>query len=91
MPLYMALCTDKPGALDIRKANREAHLAYVAETGCVVLAGPLLDEAGEMAGSLIILDLPDIEAAKAWGAADPYAQAGLFESVRLQEWKRVVG
>ncbi len=91
MPLYMLLCTDRHGALDIRKANRAAHLDYVAETGCVVLAGPVLDEAGEMAGSLIILDLPDIEAVRAWGAQDPYAQAGLFESVRAQEWKRVIG
>ena len=91
MPLYMMLCTDKPGALELRKATREAHLAYVAETGCVVQAGPLLDAAGEMAGSLIVLDLPDMEAAKLWGANDPYAKAGLFDAVRVQEWKKVIG
>ncbi|WP_175546823.1 YciI family protein [Natronohydrobacter thiooxidans] len=91
MPLYMMVCTDKPGALYLRKSTREAHLAYIAQTGCVAQAGPLLDEAGEMAGSLIVLDLPDLEAAKAWGEQDPYAQAGLFESVRLQEWKKVIG
>ena len=91
MPLYMMLCTDKPGALELRKTTREAHLAYVAETGCVMQAGPLLDAAGEMAGSLIVLDVADLEAAKAWGAQDPYAQAGVFESVRVQEWKKVIG
>ncbi|MFU8899634.1 MAG: YciI family protein [Roseinatronobacter sp.] len=91
MPLYMMLCTDKPGALELRKATREAHLAYVAETGCVVQAGPLLDDAGEMAGSLIVLDLPDIDAATHWGANDPYAKAGLFDTVRVQEWKKVIG
>ncbi len=91
MPLYMMLCTDKPDALELRKSTRAAHLAYVAQTGCVLQAGPLLDAQGAMAGSLIVLDLPDIEAAKAWGAGDPYAQAGLFESVRLQEWKKVIG
>ncbi|MFN7002728.1 MAG: YciI family protein [Roseinatronobacter sp.] len=91
MPLYMMVCTDKPGALALRKSTREAHLAYIAETGCVMQAGPLLNEAGEMAGSLIVLDLPDLEAAKNWGAQDPYTLAGLFESVRLQEWKKVIG
>lgn len=91
MPLYMMLCTDKPGALELRKATREAHLSYVAQTGCVAQAGPLLDDAGEMAGSLIVLDVPDIEAAKQWGAQDPYALAGLFEAVRVQEWKKVIG
>ena len=91
MPLYMMVCTDKPGALELRKSTREAHLAYIAETGCVTQAGPLLDAAGQMAGSLIVLDLPDLDAAKSWGAQDPYAQAGLFEAVRVQEWKKVIG
>lgn len=91
MPLYMMVCTDKPGALELRKSTREAHLAYIAQTGCVAQAGPLLDDTGEMAGSLIVLDLPDLDAAKAWGEQDPYALAGLFESVRLQEWKKVIG
>lgn len=91
MPLYMMLCTDKPDALDLRKATREAHLAYVAETGCVVQAGPLLDDAGDMAGSLIVLERPNIEAAKHWGANDPYAKAGLFDAVHVQEWKKVIG
>ncbi|MGY6547485.1 MAG: YciI family protein [Roseinatronobacter sp.] len=91
MPLYMMLCTDRPGALELRKSTREAHLGYIAQTGCVVQAGPLLDSDGQMAGSLIVLDLPDLAAAKAWGAADPYAAAGLFDSVRVQEWKKVIG
>ncbi len=91
MPLFMMHCTDKSGALDIRKANRASHLDYIAATGCVVQAGPLLDADGEMAGSLIILDLPDMAAAQAWGASDPYALAGLFASVHVQEWKRVIG
>jgi len=87
----MMVCTDKPGALDLRKATREAHLAYVRDTGCVVQAGPLLDDAGEMAGSLIVLDLPDLTAALEWGEGDPYAKAGLFVDVRVQEWKKVIG
>ncbi|MBR3370889.1 MAG: YciI family protein [Rhodobacteraceae bacterium] len=91
MPLFMMVCTDKAGALDIRKANRQAHLDYIAQTGCVQMAGPLLDDAGEMAGSLIVLELPDMAAAVAWGAQDPYAKAGLFEAVRVQEWKKVIG
>jgi uncharacterized protein YciI len=30
-------------------------------------------------------------AAQDWAANDPYARAGLFAEVRLQEWKKVVG
>ena len=82
---------DKPGHLSVRKANRDAHLAYVEETGVVAQAGPLLDSDGEMCGSLVILDVPDMAAAEAWAAGDPYARAGLFETVSLDTWKKVIG
>jgi len=82
---------DKPGALDVRLANREAHLAYIEATGVVDQAGPILDDAGQMCGSIIILDVDSMTDAEAWAADDPYAKAGLFESVTLQAWKRVIG
>ncbi|MFZ1469787.1 MAG: YciI family protein [Paracoccaceae bacterium] len=85
------ICTDKPGHLEVRKANREAHLSYIAATGVVEMAGPFLDDAGGMCGSLVMLDVPDLQAAQAWAAADPYAKAGLFESVVIREWKKVIG
>ena len=44
-----------------------------------------------MSGSLVILDVPDMDAARSWAENDPYAKAGLFETVVLSEWKKVVG
>ena len=85
------ICQDKPGALQTRIDNRAAHLAYITETGIVDLAGPFLNADGQMTGSLIVLNVDDMAQAQAWAAADPYAMAGLFASVSLQEWKRVVG
>lgn len=89
--LIALIAYDKPGALDIRKANRDAHIAYLDGTGAVHLAGPMLNEDGEMCGSMIVLDLPDMKAAQDWADGDPYAKAGLFESVTLREWKKVRG
>ena len=54
-------------------------------------AGPFIDAAGQMCGSLIVLNVGSKAEAEAWAAADPYAQAGLFASVMIQEWKRVIG
>lgn len=89
--LVALVAMDKPNALDLRKANRDAHLAYVDETGCVHFGGPMLDEDGGMVGSLIVLDVPDMETARGWAENDPYAKAGLFGSVVLREWKKVRG
>lgn len=90
MPLFALICTDKDGHEDLRKANRDAHLAYLADTDCVTFAGPFLND-GTMVGSLVVISADDRAAAEAWAAGDPYAQAGLFDKVRIEEWKRVIG
>jgi uncharacterized protein len=85
------ICQDKPGHLRVRLDNRAAHLAYIADTGIVDLAGPLVGDGGEMNGSLIVLNVDMMDQARDWAAGDPYAKAGLFASVTLTEWKRVIG
>lgn len=90
MPLYAVICKDRADALQTRLANREAHLAHIRDSGMVSMAGPLLID-GEMRGSLVVLDAPDLASAKAWSAGDPYLAAGLFESVEVIEWKKVIG
>ena len=90
MMLIALIARDKPGALQTRLDNREAHIAYLKETGVVSQAGPLLDEDGNMAGSLVILDVEDMAQAQDWASNDPYAKAGLFGSVDLIEWKKVI-
>jgi hypothetical protein len=89
--LVALFARDKDGALQTRKDNRQAHLDYIEATGVVTQAGPLLDEAGEMCGSLVVLDVADMDAARNWAENDPYAQAGLFASVTLTAWKKVIG
>jgi uncharacterized protein len=84
-------CHDKPGALQVRKDNRAAHLAYIEATGVVEMAGPLLSPEGEMNGSLVVLNVETLAQAQDWAANDPYATAGLFASVTITEWKKVVG
>jgi uncharacterized protein YciI len=85
------ICRDRPGALAVRMENRPAHVDYLKATGVVEMAGPFLNEAREMTGSLIVLEVASLAEARAWAAADPYAKAGLFEEVRIQEWKKVIG
>ncbi len=89
--LIALIARDKPGALQVRLDNRAAHLAYIEETGCVAQAGPLLDQEGNMCGSLVILEVEDMAAGEAWAANDPYAKAGLFETTDLVTWKKVIG
>ncbi len=88
--LFAVMCDDKPGAIEVRKANRPAHVEYLKTSGPVRQAGPFLDAEGQMVGSLVIIDVPDQAAADAWAANDPYALAGLFASVSIRPWNRVI-
>ena len=84
------ICIDKPGHLRVRQENRAAHLAYIEATGVVEMAGPFL-EGDAMCGSLVVLEVENLDAAKDWAAGDPYAKAGLFASVDIRAWKKVIG
>jgi uncharacterized protein YciI len=90
MMLIALIARDHPGALQTRLDNRDAHIAYLKETGVVSQAGPLLNHEGEMVGSLVILDVEDMEAAQEWANNDPYAKAELFSGVELIPWKKVI-
>jgi uncharacterized protein YciI len=91
MPYFAIHCIDKPDSSDLRAANRPAHLAHLATVAHnVLVAGPLLRPDGRAMGSLLIVDFDDREAAIAFSTADPYHQAGLFESRSITNWHKVM-
>lgn len=89
--LYVIHCFDKPSALQVRLDNRPAHVDYLKSFDeSLFAAGPTLDADGNMNGSLVILDVASQSEAEAFATNDPYAQAGLFENVSIQPWKKVL-
>lgn len=88
--LIAVIAQDKPGALQIRLDTRAAHVAYLKGSDAVTQAGALLDDDGQMCGSLVVLEVADMAAAKAWVAEDPYGKVGLFQKVELIQWNKVI-
>jgi uncharacterized protein YciI len=92
MALFVLVCIDKPESLALRMATRQAHFDYIgSRAGVLRLGGPFLDEAGEMAGSLMIIEATDLAEAEAFSAGDPYRKAGLFQSVDIRPWRATFG
>jgi hypothetical protein len=87
MPLFVVIATDKENSLPLRTATRDAHFAYARETNVIRIGGPFLNSKEEMAGSLIIFEAADLDAAKRWHANDPYVKAGLFAHSEVRPWK----
>ncbi|MGL5047756.1 MAG: YciI family protein [Shewanella sp.] len=96
---YMISAQDVDNSLENRLAARPAHLARLqnlADEGRLLIAGPhpAIDsenpgDAG-FSGSLVVADFESLEAAKHWADADPYIEAGVYQSVVVKPFKRVL-
>ena len=90
---FIIYSDDKPDSLHIRQAAREDHLAWLKFESDVklLIAGPWLDDAGVMRGSLLIVEAVDKQTVLDWLAGDPYKAAGLTASVMVKAYKWVIG
>ena len=93
MPLFCLHCLDKTdGGAEARAIARPAHLAWAGGLGSIVrMVGPLLDEAGNMRGSIFLIEAEDLAAAKAIHQQDPYVSGGVFGQVHIHETRWALG
>jgi uncharacterized protein YciI len=89
MAQFVAICPDVKDGLSRRMAVREQHLAYVRTLppGFIRLAGPFLDEGGQMCGSMFIFEADERAAVEAYFAKDPYVTGGVFERVDIKPFR----
>jgi uncharacterized protein len=96
---YVIKATDHPNSLDARLKARPAHLQRLIELkqhGRLLLAGPLPavdnDDPGPAGytGSLIVAEFGSLDQAKAWANADPYISAGVYATVSVEPFRKVL-
>ena len=97
--LYAIISQDVENSLEKRLSVRPAHverLQTLKEQGHLILAGPhpAIDnnEPGPagFTGSLIVAEFDSLEAAQAWADDDPYIKAGVYDSVIVKPFKKVL-
>lgn len=94
--LFIVHCLDREAALPVRMEHYQAHRDYLATMDSgplrIVMSGPLVSDDGEtMIGSLFLLEATGREAVEAFNRADPFHQAGIWESVRIHAFDKRVG
>lgn len=89
--LFALICTDKPNSVELRMKVRPDHVAFLNALGSnMKTAGPFTDEQGAPTGSLVIIEADNLAAAQTIAESDPYAIAGLFQSVDIRPWKWLI-
>jgi uncharacterized protein len=84
--LVMAKDGSDEGALERRKRTRPTHLAAIGplvDAGNVLVGGAILDDAGDMVGSMLLVDFPDRSEVDAWLGADPYVTEGVWREIEV--------
>lgn len=96
---YAIRGTDIAASLEKRKATRSAHLArleQLRDAGRLLLAGPFpaidAEDPGPagFTGSLIVAEFDSLEDARTWAQADPYVAAGVYATVDVQPFRKVL-
>jgi uncharacterized protein YciI len=96
---YVIKGTDRPESLEQRLSERPQHLRRLQalqQEGRLLLAGPLpaidCEDPGPagFTGSLIVAEFDSLEDAENWAQADPYVTAGVYRSVTVEPFRRVL-
>ncbi len=88
---YVIHAYDYPNSLDKRMAARSAHLDYARKlkaSGQFILGGALLDEAGQMIGSMLMLTLDTDDQLQEYLRTDPYIVQGVWEKVDVKPFRQ---
>ncbi len=96
---YMIYAQDIENSLDKRMAARPAHLERLQllnDQGRLLVAGPTpaIDSedpgAAGFTGSLVIAEFDSLIIAQQWADSDPYVSAGVYVSVTVKPYKKVL-
>ncbi len=88
---FIVTARDGAGMLERRLAVRPRHLENLQKIkGTVLCAGGLLDEAGRMKGSVLVLDMESREALDEYLAGEPYMTEKVWEKIDVERMNVVI-
>jgi hypothetical protein len=88
---FVITAYDGAGMLAKRMEVRPRHLEGMARiAGHVLCAGGLLDEAGKMKGSVLVMEFRDREELDAYLAQEPYVLEHVWERIEIERMNVVL-
>jgi uncharacterized protein YciI len=85
--LYALIAHDRPNGLARRQEVRPEHLKHLDSLGSrLVLAGPFLDDNGDMTGSIVVIEAESLEDAQATFNSDPFVVKSVFDQITIKRW-----
>ncbi len=90
--LYAIIAHDNPGAEEARSQYRDGHLDHFRSIAdFIAVAGPMFDDGGNSAGSLIIVKAENSVAARSLIKADPFYSQKVWSEIEIKSFKAASG
>ncbi len=89
---FIIHCLDKPGSTEKRRAQFEAHKAYIASSPVkVVISGPLVANDNETPiGSCFLVEADSLAMAESFNCNDPFCKAEVWDRILIHPFlKRI--
>ena len=96
---YVIIGEDNPNSLEKRLKSRPPHLQRLQSLSAenrLLVAGPNpavdSEDPGDagFSGSIIIAEFKSLQEAQEWADQDPYLEAGVYKSVTVKPFKKVL-
>lgn len=84
---YVIFAKDKPGHVEKRLENYDAHKSYLMSNPIkFLMSGPIVSEEDHetMLGSFFLVEADNIEQVKEFNANDPFKKADIWEFVHIE-------
>lgn len=97
--LYAFISQDVENSLAARLEARPAHverLQLLKQQGRLIIAGPhpAIDNSDPgpagFSGSLVVAEFENLSEAQSWADADPYVAAGVYQSIIVKPFNKVL-
>lgn len=92
MMQFALICRDGPDAGDARLAARAEHLEGIRAMKArheIIDGGAILNDSGDMIGSIVLCQFPDREALDAYLRDEAYVRQGVWQDVEVLPFRCV--
>lgn len=90
--LAIRVALSNPEKAAAREIHIEGHKRHLRSGRLQIIhSGPILDEAGEGSGGVVVADVVSLDEMRQFSVEDPFVRHGVYSSISIYEWRPTIG
>lgn len=90
--LAVRVALSDPAKSTEREIHLEDHKRHLRSGRLqIIQSGPIVNDAGEGSGGVVVADVVSLDEMHAFSAEDPFVRHGVYSSISIYEWRPTIG